>query len=370
MSKFSSTIFVKAELVEVESVYNAFNKFCNEHGFVASKSITKAFAVNEYGVKEFAGYNVCFGIENVENIGSFEYASYNMSYNDYDDLGEATYKLTAAELDEIHEMKTCMICGSTRNRSSVEVIRVNGALNIVGFSCLNRFYTAYYFMNHESMKKVNTNSDYIECASFAYGTNLYTVLGFVNSFNEPFAGTKVRVAFRYMETTAKKFFNNMMHSDIIASEEEVNDLLKDIDQLDENNDFHYKIKRILQEAAESGINGVRTAAAPLLIGYLSNRKERKAIESAEDFEEAKLDKTEATLVCAKYFIKEVAYENTLNTKLVFKTADNKIVVWYTSSNKYNDLIGHKFMISCKTASIGIEYGKKVLRAKRLSCKEI
>lgn len=362
MTKFINTTTAKTTCEAAEAACKKFESFCKEHNLTCASSVKKAYGFTYFGTREVVGYTVSFEVENLGVVGKYNYKTHSFEAVD------EQHNLTPEEVDKINEMKTCSFCGTTRTRNEVAVVLINDQISVLGLECYSKLIAKSYFSRKET-RGISDNLD--EEYGFAlYATDLYQLLGFANEFCEPYVSSSVKEYFYHefksiLPTTL--FRHENYRAETVATDAEVEDLYKDIETLDDNNSFEYKIKRILQDVREASHN-IHKAAVPLLLTYCILRKLNKEYATAVDFDKdtTKLDKVEATLIFAKLYFSEFC--STIRTKYTFKTADNKIVVWYTSSDKYTESIGEKFMISCKTASTMQDMNREVLKAKRLSCK--
>lgn len=362
MTKFINTVTAKTTHDAATAACAKFESFCKEHNLVCVSSVKEAYSFSSFGTRELVGYTVSFEVKNLEVVGMYNYKTHSFEAVD------EQHALTPEEIDKINEMKTCSFCGTTRSRTKVAVVSIDNQIAILGLECYSNLIAKSYFPRKGAYTiNDNLNEDY----GFAvYATDLYQLLGFANEFCEPYVSSSVKEYFyaEYKSILPTTLFYYADYSaNTVATDAEVEDLYKDIEILDDNNSFEYKIKRILQDVREASHN-IHKAAVPLLLTYCILRKLNKEYATAKNFDKevTSLDKIEATLIFAKLYFSE--YCNTIRVKYTFKTADERLVVWYTSSERYADRIGKKFMISCKTASVVQDMQRDVLKAKRLTCK--
>ena len=364
MTKFINTTTAKTTHEAAEVACMKFESFCKEHNLTCVSSVKEAYGFTCFGTREVVGYTISFEIENLEVVGKYNYKTHSFEAVD------EQHNLTPEEIDKINEMKTCSFCGTTRTRNEVAVVLNNDQISVLGLECYNKLIAKSYFHRKETRGISDTLDE--EYGFALYATDLYQLLGFANEFCEPYVSSSVKEYF-YQEFKSilptTLFRNKEYRAEMVATDAEVEDLYKDIETLDDNNSFEYKVKRILQDVREASHN-IHKAAVPLLLTYCILRKLNKEYAIAIDFdkESTSLSKTEATLIFAKLYFSE--FSSTIRIKYTFKTADEKIVVWYTSSDKYVESVGEKFMISCKTASIVQDMKRDVLKVKRLTCKAI
>ena len=280
--------------------------------------------------------------------------------------GQPKFKLTASALDALHQNKRCEFCNSVRDRNSVEAVFLNNKLCVIGSSCFDKLRTSYYFKEERAAKSKN---EYVECAVRRSNfTDLYQVLGFVNEYELPFINSSIAKIYRGFKdmTPVNQFANHAYVATNPASEEAVQQLIEEAKNLDENNDFAYKIKRIIEEAAQNEHHIVEVAALPFLLGYLFARKENNLFNETED---AGSSYTEDTIAAKLVFIKKCLSKQYGNvyTKFYFKTFDNKLIIRnasYLNEEDENARVGDDWMFCTKSLVAKTERNHQVYYIKR------
>lgn len=364
-----SYVVVNASESTINAISAKFVKFCLEHNLTASASHSHSFddLLDGHGYR-YVGESVKFEIQNFDIIGIYSYDSHSMSYSDH------SVKLSNEDLDKIHT-KACYFCNAKRTKKRAVIAKINGKLEVVGIGCFKNkvradgwFDESLCVYKDKESDQINGYSGFID----EYATDLYRMIGYINSnvVNHPIISKScAEISNKYRELRPAAMFKNAEYkSEVFASEDEVSSVLNDIDSLDESKEFSYTIKRILEDIKETEGYKIKKGAIPVLMGYLINRVECNILKNAVDAAETSAIKNvEATLVYSKLFYSMSAYGDSIKAKLIFRTIENTLVEWYTTSNAANE-IGKKYYISAKSVMIRQDKDRLVLSVKRPSIK--
>lgn len=342
---FSVNVAYEIAVEKLES----WKTFCIEHGLNASYEIVKHSFCN----KDYC--DISYTLDGIYFIGEYNYATHTY-YGD---------ELSAEELNFVKHSKFCAICNSSRNRLAMSVVRINGALATVGLNCKESFTCKYYFHKNNV---VDINAERQEHVSH-YQYSITDMLRFVNQYTRTYA----------TYTQCREYANAALHCKCIASEffkafetfnistepvETIEQLIAELESATQN-EYLEKIYLMLKDA--QAIDGVfHDKSVAMMLSYLYNRKLTLAYADANNAEQVTDKNTSMTLIGATFMPSK--YDLDGKIKYIFKTVDNTIVVWYSTSFTYSDSIGKTFTANLSKAELVSEKDRVVLKAKRLRLK--
>lgn len=297
---------------------------------------------------------------------------------DFEVLGEYDYRThefinregaqySEEEIAFVETHKVCDFCGHAIHNRSFVIRLADGSLKVIGSGCYNKCFIKHYlsdFISHTC----RCDEDICRTDGMYFFNNL---VAFVNDFDFVVANSTEAEYSGFVEKSqsfANLFFANLFFANAVncrnASEEELAEVFKKIEAAP-SSDYIDKIKAIAEDARESDGRIHRTAVA-FMLGYLFNARENSFYENCEDasLEEGASLKCAVTLVFARVKLSDFGS----SIKYVFQTEDNKLVIWYSSSDAYIESVGQQFNLSCKRPMLATERGHKVIRVKRASLK--
>lgn len=342
---FSVNIAYETVVEKLES----WKAFCIEHGLTATYEIAKHSIYN----KDYC--DISYTLDGIYFIGEYNYATHTYSGNE----------LSAEELSVVQSSKLCAICNSRHNRLAMSVARINGALVTIGLNCKERLACKYYFHKNSI---VDTNAERQEHASH-YQYSITDLLRFVNQYTHAYATNTQCIEYSnaaaYCKCIASEFFKAFeTHSISVELVETIDQLIAELEST-ARNEYLEKIYLMLKDA--QAIDGLfHDKSVAMMLSYLYNRKLKLVYNEANNAKQITDKSTSITLIGATFMPSKYDFNGKI--KYVFKTADNMIVVWYSTSFTYSDSIGETFTANLSNAELASEKDRVILKAKRLRLK--